>query len=157
MNDVAEAAGIARATLYRYFPNRSALIDRLAELAVDAAAERLSDSRVNDVRPIEGVTRAVRALIEVGDLFIVLGRERVRPDPEAFDRGVMGPLRALIERGRAEGALRDDIPSKWATEALVALVVSVAAARPALGQEDAVAAALAVFLDGARARPAAQQ
>ena len=27
MNDVADAAGVARATVYRYFPNRDALLD----------------------------------------------------------------------------------------------------------------------------------
>jgi len=34
MNDVADAAGVARATVYRYFPNRDALLDELARAAV---------------------------------------------------------------------------------------------------------------------------
>src|ERR671934_831261 len=39
MNDVAAAAGVARATLYRYFPSRQVLLDELAQLAVaDASA-----------------------------------------------------------------------------------------------------------------------
>src|SRR5919198_2305787 len=37
MNDVAAAAGVARATLYRYFPSRQALLDELARVAAEEA------------------------------------------------------------------------------------------------------------------------
>ncbi len=36
MNDVAEAAGVARATLYRYFPTRERLLQALASAALNA-------------------------------------------------------------------------------------------------------------------------
>ena len=100
MNDVAEAAGVARATVYRYFPNRQALLDEMARAAVSDADQRLASARIDEVPPEEGVARAVRALVDVGDSFVLLARERVRSDPERFDRRVIQPLRQLFERGQ---------------------------------------------------------
>ena len=153
MNDVAEAAGVARATLYRYFPSRQALLDELAALAVADAEERLVAARLEEVATDEGVTRVVRALLEVGDAFVVLARERVQPDAEQFERSVGRPLRRLVERAQAGGDLRDDFPATWLTDALVSLVVSVLRSRPATGREDTIARITTLFLDGARPRP----
>ena len=155
MSDVAVAAGVARATVYRYFPNREALLDALADVAVSDAAARLEAARLEDVEVNEAVRRAVRALVEVGDYFLVLARERVRPHPEQFERGIVGPLCRLFERGSASGLIRDDVPSSWLTESLVGIVGGVLSATPALGKEDTIAAISGMFLDGARARPRA--
>jgi TetR/AcrR family transcriptional repressor of mexCD-oprJ operon len=152
MNDVAAAAGVARATVYRYFPNRQALLDRLAELAVTDAGTRFASARIEEVEPDAGVTRAVRALVEVGDYFIALTRERIRPAPEDFEENIAGPLRRLFERAQANGNIRADVPSSWLTESLVALVVGALSAAPALGREDSIAAITSMFLDGARTR-----
>jgi TetR/AcrR family transcriptional regulator, mexCD-oprJ operon repressor len=154
MTDVAAAAGVARATVYRYFPNRQALIDELAELAVQSAGERLASARINEIPVPEAITRAVRALVEVGDLLIVLAREQLRPDAEQFDRSIGGPLRDLVERGQSAGAIRDDIPSAWLTDSLVGIVVSVLSSPPSRGREDTVAAIASLFVEGAR-RPGA--
>lgn len=148
MSDVAAAAGVGRATVYRYFPNRQALLDELADLAVTAAGERLAASRIDEIAVGDGVTRAVRALVDVGDLFIVLARERLRPQP-GFERQVSGPLRRLLERGQETGEVRDDIPSAWMTESLVAMVASVLSSDPARGRDDTVAAITSLFLAGA--------
>jgi AcrR family transcriptional regulator len=155
MNDVAAAAGVARATLYRYFPSRQALLDELARLAADEAGERLASARIDQLATEEGVRRAVRALIEVGDPFVVVARERVQPDPEQLERSVLEPIRRLFERGQAAGEIRDDVPSSWLTDALVGLVVSVLPSRPVLGREDTIATIAALFLEGARSRPSA--
>ena len=152
MNDVAAAAGVARATVYRYFPNRQALLDRLAEVAVTDAGSRLAAARIEEVAPAEGVARAVRALVDVGDYFIAVAHERIRPAPEEFQRNIAGPLERLFERGQASGDFRDDVPGSWLTESLVALVVGALSATPALGREDSVAAITSMFLDGARGR-----
>jgi TetR/AcrR family transcriptional regulator, mexCD-oprJ operon repressor len=153
MNDVAAAAGVARATLYRYFPSRQALLDELARVAADEAGARLASARVEEVAAEEGVKRAVRALIEAGDPFTVVARERVRPDPEQFEQRVHEPLRRLFERAQRAGEIREDIPKTWLTDALVGLVVSVLSSRPLLGREDTIAVVSALFLDGARPRP----
>ena len=136
MTDVAAAAGVARATVYRYFPNRRALLDELAELAVQSAAERLAAARIDEIPPVpDGITRVVRAMVDVGDLFIVLARERLRPDAEPYERHVGAPLRHLIERGQSTGDIRDDIPSLWLADSLMGIVVSVLSSPRSLGRE----------------------
>ena len=150
MTDVAEAAGVARATVYRYFPNRQALLDELAELAIRSAGESLASARIEQVPVEEALTRAVRALVDVGDLFIVLARERLRPPPEELERHLNGPLRRLIERGQQSGEIRDDIASTWLTDSLVGTVVSILSSSPTLGREDTVAAIASLISNGAR-------
>jgi TetR/AcrR family transcriptional repressor of mexCD-oprJ operon len=152
MADVANAAGVARATVYRYFPRRETLLDRLAELAAAEASKRLASARIAEVAPEEAVIRAVRALAEVGDAFLVLARDRVRPNRTRFDDAVAGSLRQLFARGQAAGAFRADVSASWLVEALIALVASAFAAAPSVGREDTIAAITSLFLNGARSR-----
>jgi TetR/AcrR family transcriptional repressor of mexCD-oprJ operon len=149
MSDVATEAGVARATLYRYFPSREALVEEVARLAATGAGERLQSARLGEVSVEEGVARAVRAMVEVGDLFVVLARERIRPDPEVFESSLGSPLRGLIERGQGMGSIRGDAPSTWLTESLIGLVVSVLSANPAMGREDTIDLTASLFLEGA--------
>lgn len=152
MNDVAEAAGVARATVYRYFPNREALLDELAQAAVSDVDARLASARIDEVAPEEGIVRAVRALVEVGDSFVLLARERLRSDPERLEHKLIQPLCRLFERGQVSEDFRDDIASARLTESLIALIVGVLRSAPALGKEDMTATITGLFLDGARAR-----
>jgi TetR/AcrR family transcriptional regulator, mexCD-oprJ operon repressor len=152
MNDIAAAAGVARATVYRYFPSRQALFDELAQAAVDDAAARLASARIDEVAPEEGVVRAVRALVDVGDSFVLLARQRVRADSERFEVRLSLPLRELFERGQADGDIRRDIASARLTESLIGLIVGVRMSTPPLGKEDQIATITGLFLDGARAR-----
>lgn len=154
MSAVAAAAGVARATVYRYFPNREALLAELANLAVSRADAALGSARLDEVPAHEGVRRAVRALVEVGDPFVAVAQERARPDPDDFERRLAAPLRRVFERGQATGEIRPDVPSAWLTESLVGLVVSVLGARPTLGREDTIASITTLFLYGATMPPA---
>jgi TetR/AcrR family transcriptional regulator, mexCD-oprJ operon repressor len=152
MNEVAEAAGVARATVYRYFPNREALLDELAQTALRDVDVRLAAARIDAVPPDEGVARAVRSLVDVGNLFVVLARERQRSGANRFERGLVEPLRQLIERGQASGDIRDDITGARLTESLIGLLVGMLTSTPPLGREDMTATITGLFLDGARAR-----
>ena len=152
MNDVAAAAGVARATVYRYFPNRQSLLDELARAALSDADARLVSARIDEVAPEEGIARAVRALVDVGDPFVLLAREPVQSDPDRFERSVIQPLRGLFERGQAAGDLRSDISSSRLTESLIGLMVGVLMSTRTHGKEDTIAMITGLFLDGARAR-----
>jgi TetR/AcrR family transcriptional regulator, mexCD-oprJ operon repressor len=150
MNEVAAAAGVARATVYRYFPNREALLDELALLALREADDRIASARIEEVPTAEGISRVVRALVDIGDAFVVLVRERARP--AEFDRTLAGPLARLFERGQAGGDIREDLPVPWLTETLLGIALSVLTSMPSQGREDTVAAITSLFLDGARRR-----
>jgi TetR/AcrR family transcriptional repressor of mexCD-oprJ operon len=151
MSEVAAAAGVARATVYRYFPSREALLEALGQVAVEQAGEGLAAARLEGVSVDEAFTRAVRALVVVGDYFVVLARERARVDPGEFERRIAGVLRGLIRRGQSLGEIRDDLPVSWLLESFLSSVVSVLGATPALGVEDTVDAITSLFLDGAKA------
>jgi AcrR family transcriptional regulator len=150
MADVAAAAGMARATVYRYFPNREALFEALGRVAVEEAGERLQAGRLDDVPVPEAFERAVRALVAVGDYLVVVSRESARPDPAEFERRVAAPLRGLVERAQSVGEVRDDLPASWLMESLIGIVVSALQTQPSLGVEDTVAGITSLFLDGAR-------
>jgi TetR/AcrR family transcriptional regulator, mexCD-oprJ operon repressor len=155
MSDVAAAAGVARATVYRYFPNREALLEALGRLALQDIGDRLVAARLDAVTVGDGLERAVRALVTVGDGFVVVARDRGRPANAAFEERIAAPVRDLLARGQREGEIRDDVPAVWLAEALFGLVVNVVGSGPPLGTEDTIAAIASVFLDGARARSAA--
>src|SRR5919108_1251560 len=153
MADVAAAAGMARATVYRYFPNREALFEELGRLAVEEAGERLQAGRLEEVPVPAAFERAVRALVAVGDYFVVVSRASARPDPAEFERRVAAPLRALVERAQSLGEVRNDLPASWLMESLIGIVVSGLRTQPSLGVEDTVAGITSLFLDGARLQP----
>jgi TetR/AcrR family transcriptional regulator, mexCD-oprJ operon repressor len=152
MSQVAEAAGVARATVYRYFPNRDALLDELIREALDEVDRRLTSARIDEVAPEEGINRLVRVLVEVGDLFVLLARERARSNPEQYERRLLVPMRRLFERAQTIGDVRRDIPDGRLSEAAVGLVIGMLTSPVPLGNEDLIATITTLLLDGARAR-----
>ena len=154
MADVAAAAGVSRATLYRYFPDREALMNALASHALADAAARLADAGLERAPVVEAIERIVRALTAVGDRFAVVAGEQVENEPGEIERLIAAPMRAVFARGVESGLLRQDLP----TEVLLELFGGALQAalrltqRGQLGLEEASAAAASVFLDGARAR-----
>jgi TetR/AcrR family transcriptional repressor of mexCD-oprJ operon len=147
MGDVAAAAGIARATLYRYFPTREALLQELETAANEEAGRRLAEANLHQAPIEEALARAIRALVGVGEHFLVLLRERRPPEP-----GFTAPLAALIERGREDGRLREDIPVATLVESLLVLVGACVRTGTAVGMgaEDMSSTALRLFLTGAQ-------
>jgi AcrR family transcriptional regulator len=70
MADIAAAAETTRATLYRYFPGRESLIRALEAVANEEAGSRLAEANLDQVPVEEGLARATRALVSVGQDFM---------------------------------------------------------------------------------------
>lgn len=147
MADIAAAAEITRGTLYRHFPRRESLIRALEAAANAEAGRRLAEANLEQVPVEEALARATRALVAVGEDFIVLLRERRPPEP-----GFTAPLEALLERGREGGQVRTDVPLATLVEALLVLVGTCVrtGAAAGMGVEDMSSTALRLFLTGAR-------
>src|SRR5215213_6443627 len=150
MSDVAAAAGVARATVYRYFPTREALLEALTGATVEQTGDALADARLPEVEIGEAFVRAVRTLVNVGDAFVVVARAAGRSELPGWSERVAIPLRDLIQRGQDAGEIRDDVPAAWLLESLLSLVAGVLGAAPRLGTEDTVRGIATLFLDGAR-------
>jgi len=100
----------------------------------------------------EGLARATRALVALGDDFLILVRQRLL---SGQDIPASSPVVALLERGREQGDLRSDLPMSCQVEALFALVhACLRASEPvAMGPEDISATALRLFLEGSKPPP----
>ena len=150
---VAAAAGVSRATLYRYYPNRETLLAALAAHALAEAANRLKDASLEQAKVEEAIERILRALVAVGDRFAILVGEQIEFD-EADKKRLEAPMRAVIERGIESGALRQDLPKDVLLELFGGTIMGAIKLRQHLqvGIEEASAVAASLFLDGARPR-----
>src|SRR5580698_3265702 len=105
--DIAEAAGVGRTTLHRYFPDRESLIEAAVEDSIQAIYQSVAEAALHQGPSMDAMRRAVAAMVAVGDrLMFVFGDPRVLQGYRAPD-GVVppsDPVLDLIERGQAEGA-----------------------------------------------------
>jgi AcrR family transcriptional regulator len=152
--DVAAAAGVSRATLYRYYPNREALLKALAAHALTELANRLNEAGLERATVKEAIERLARALVTVGERYSVVASKQCTPDEADAERLVGAPMRAVFERGIARGLLRPDLTADVLQEVFAGTIMAAIklTQRHQLGAEEASAAAAAVFLDGARPR-----
>ena len=158
MSDVAEAAGVARATLYRYFPTRERLLQALTAAAIDATATRLAEADLDRVPVAEGIARVARVVAAAGSKYAALVSQF---GPGNAGRGEQEQIRTMIEgllrRGIDDGTFRDDISADELGFLLGGLLETAArlAAEHQPGVEKAAALVTSVFLHGTENRQGA--
>lgn len=149
--DVAQAAGVARSTLYRYFPTRDALLTALAETGAREVESRFAEAVDSSIPVPEALARLTRALLNVGTKYVALTTLRPKPD-DATDTKLTDRLMQLFRRGIDDGTLREDLDPE-ALAIIYGDLINGAITRSATNSastESTSALIVTVLLDGAK-------
>jgi AcrR family transcriptional regulator len=151
MAQIAEKAGIGRATLYKYFPDVDAILLAWHEAHVTAHLDELTALREQDRTPAEQLAAVLTAYAFIAhhraghDAEIAALVHRGEPAAQARRR-LLDLFRDVLAAAAADGAARDDIaPAELAAYCLHALD-----AAAALPSEAAVRRLVGVTLTGLR-------
>jgi TetR/AcrR family transcriptional repressor of mexCD-oprJ operon len=154
MSDVAAAAGVSRATIYRHFPTREALIAAIQLQAVEQSEQALLACRLDEGTATDALRRLCAAWLDVAEryAFAQLGLTVDEETRRRRQRILGEPLRELIERGRAAGEFAPDLATDWCMRSFGALLLAGAraVAEGALTHEEAPDAVFRSLYGGLR-------
>jgi AcrR family transcriptional regulator len=159
MADVATAAGVSRATVYRHFPTREVLIAAIKAQAVEQSEQALMACRLDEGSATDALQRLCAAWLDVAERYAfaqLVTQPGLAPDEETREhsRRILGePLRALFERGKASGEFSQALSTEWGVRSFGALLLAGAraVADGTLTHEDAPRAVFRSLHEGLRA------
>jgi TetR/AcrR family transcriptional regulator, mexCD-oprJ operon repressor len=128
---VAKQAGVSRVTVYAHFPTWEALLEAAVKRAVRQTVTALEAARVDEGPPAAALERLLAAgwqqLARNGAMAQAVSEGL---SPEAVTRthhAAHRTLGALLERGRADGSFRTDLPAGWLVSTCIAVIHACAA------------------------------
>lgn len=157
LNEIAEAIGVGRATLFRYFKSRKQLIhelviesDRRLELAIQPILEKKLNAR-------ETLEQFIRVLVPLGASFHFLNSEQMYAEAtgiEEFYRNQLSRMKELAGRLKDEGTVAREIPSAWVAAVLDNLIYTawMTVSEGDIAPNDAPGLVLKSFLHGLAAK-----
>ena len=130
MQDLAQAAGVSRATLFRRFPSRAALVAELCQAAAHAYVRAVEGAATEKGPPVQAMARVIAAL---GRLAPVVGLLGLQPLDEHVEAALLtqtahteDKVRQLVRRGQETGHFRVDVDPEWVLTMLTWLMVGAA-------------------------------
>jgi AcrR family transcriptional regulator len=131
---IAKATGVAEPTLYRYFPTRRDMLLAALDDVFDSALQVVSASTESDVlERLRGMFRfhssiALSSSEEAGfqyplfEFFIAPAQEGFTEDIKAKSLRIIEAMAAVIEEGKAQGRVRDDVDATQAAWELMGII-----------------------------------
>ncbi|MBB6570370.1 TetR/AcrR family transcriptional regulator [Kribbella sandramycini] len=122
LGEIAAEAQVARSTLHRYFPDRTALIHALAEDLLEQIERLIAEADLEQGPPREALQRMIAGWFDLGPRLFFLFNEPTFGTPEPSDwvkdffarlDVVSKPIEALVARGHADGVFAQSLPPTW--------------------------------------------
>jgi AcrR family transcriptional regulator len=110
--EVAQAAGVGRATLHRHFSGRAALMQALSKRATQELDDAVEAITNNALSYTEGLRLSLVAIIPLGDRQWFLSHEYEDADPEKR-AAETAELIDAIDHAKTEGTFDPHVPSPW--------------------------------------------
>ncbi len=151
ISEIARTAGVGRVTLYGHFDSRATLVAAVVDRAMREADEALASVDL-DGDPVDALVRLIGATWGTTYRYgaLVVAAERTMPDAEMAAAHAEPKERAerLLERGRAAGRFRTDLPTSWLLTVLHTVTHAAATAvyNGEMAAEDAPGAIAATML-----------
>ncbi|WP_406352363.1 TetR/AcrR family transcriptional regulator [Streptomyces sp. NBC_00658] len=159
MEQIAEAAGVARTTVHRRFASRQALIDALAESAVRQLTQAIEDARPDTTPSLVALHRVTANVLRIkGAWSYALGQPADEGGASAAGWEQLGArCLELLARARDEGLLDPAVDLEWVRRVYYALIGEALHGDDRPDPDPDVLAALVVdtLLHGAGRRPGA--
>jgi len=127
LQELAKAAGISKATLYRFCRTRDELIERLLTHSMGVFSKAIDAAELDQGHPIDALRRLTGMYLEHRELtaFLIYYWRDATKDPAVAEQWDVA-LDAFFLRGQREGAFRVDIPAAALTEVWGSVVIGIA-------------------------------
>jgi AcrR family transcriptional regulator len=125
--EVATAAGVGRATLYRHFPTRESLLEAIRSQGLADGERAAAGCRLDEGTATEALGRLLCAWFELGDRYRVIVVNPSRPEQvevRAQEERLAMSIHRVVERGQALGEFSTAIAPYWGMSAVGALLVA---------------------------------
>ncbi len=127
LQDIAEAAGVGRATIHRYFRKREDLLKELAQISLKDTSEAIETTIAQDGKAIDKLRNLVEVLMPMANRYQYLSYVwSMLDDPEiyrVYNRQTTA-MYDLVDACKAEGAISASVSTRWVTSAFDSLVYS---------------------------------
>lgn len=124
LNEIAQTAGVGRATLYRYFPNREAILRALIIESFEQIEQVIAPILAKKQSAVEALRDCIDALVPLGDRYHFLwSAPTFEDDPEIIERYEQQTETwiELVEALKREGVVASDMPTAWVLAVLEGL------------------------------------
>lgn len=158
LNEIAEAAEVGRATLFRYFKSRNQLLHELVVEADDKLEKATRPIIEKKLSARDTLEEFIRVLVPLGASFHFLNSEQISSEDSGIAdlyRNQLLRLKELSQRLKSEGIVAPDIPLAWIAAVLDNLIYTawITVSEGDIAPNDAPGLVLRSFLTGLASQP----
>ncbi|KZL19537.1 DNA-binding transcriptional regulator EnvR [Pseudovibrio axinellae] len=128
LTEIAEIAGIGRATLYRHFASREVLIEEILKVSLEDIIKALAPMDKENLRGKRAMIRGLELLLPLADRIRFMATFWVEADKvlskDYRAEWLDGAAIEAVEQAKEDGDIRKDLPTRWIADCYDALIFS---------------------------------